>query len=301
MGLAMESNDMGRAFALAQERKALCTVANDKRGCIATLRDIAFLYTTAQYDNFASAIATLKQALAVANELAEPDEIASMLSELGAFYINHEDYEQAGPWLERSLTLRRQINLDWDILNGTYVDLLNLGVIAMKKGDAARAVQRCEEGLRLCREVGDTTMAAWALIHLSRARRTLQDFDGALGCMKEALAMLYHMCDTACIPYAMSDMSMLARQCGDRIRAVTLAGFASKVDLDRLYFLKDENSALAATLSAARAELIFPALAAAWAEGEQMTLEQVVQYALAGNSQGFDTSTGAGHVTAVAR
>jgi transcriptional regulator with XRE-family HTH domain len=69
---------------------------------------------------------------------------------------------------------------------------------------------------------------------------------------------------------------------GEAQQAVRLCGFGSNFQQPvRAVFMPAERAGYERTLAAARARLDYPELAAAWAEGQKMTLDEVVELALA--------------------
>jgi predicted ATPase/class 3 adenylate cyclase len=183
-------------------------------------------------------------------------------------------------WYQQSLALSRQIGDPW----GTARALARLGSLELQIGNAAVARSHFEAGLALYREVDDRQGTGYALKELGRADYRLGDYAAARAHVTRALAAWHAWGYPAGIAYVLDLLAALAATCGQPTRALRLAGAAQSVKATPG---RDRQRARAETqfdqkMADARQALGEAAAAAAWAEGQAMSLDQAVAYALDG-------------------
>lgn len=235
---------------------------------------------------------------------------------VGALAWEQAEYATAVPHLERNLALRREIGDKPGIADA----LRRLGSVLREQGELAAAYALFEEGLAISRESGDKTGVAGSLHALGTVALYEGDHAAARPLIEAALALRQELGDPdiawtfSCLAWLAHDegdyaaagahfVSSLAlfRESGDRYGIVLtlhyFAGLAAAQGKERrAVLLLGALDALSGPLgmslplverahhdrilAAARATLGEEAFAAAWAEGEAMTQEQAVDYAL---------------------
>jgi non-specific serine/threonine protein kinase len=166
------------------------------------------------------------------------------------------------------------------------VTLTNLGIVAQHQGDYERATNCHTQALTVVREVGDKWGIAYALCRFARDVALRQGHhDHATVSFKESLSLCREVGTRWISEECLEGLGQVAAATGHYERAVRLFGAAEllretvgwnqsspeKTDHDRF-------------VAAACTGLGDAAFSAAWAEGRAMTLEQAIEYALAGDT-----------------
>jgi tetratricopeptide (TPR) repeat protein len=218
-----------------------------------------------------------EQGLAIARELGDKRLIRLILSALGGVLPNLGEYDTAREYFEEILPVVKDEGLKWSIVN----TLSALGDIARAQGDFEAAARYHNEALDAARESGvslaiiftacNTGNVALSLGELENARAL---FTESLGLALEAEDLRWVACDLdglAGVAGASGQPGFAARlfSAAEALRESLGAGieFADAIDRNR-------------NLTAARAKLDDAEWQAAWAEGQAMSLEQVVELSL---------------------
>jgi non-specific serine/threonine protein kinase len=163
------------------------------------------------------------------------------------------------------------------------VVLGNLGRTAYEQGDAARAIALLRESERWFREVGHRENLTRALGHLAPMVYAQGDNAQARALLRECLGLQQQLGQKGGIAQSLAGFAALAARQQRPERAVRLLGAAAALcaasDLPRPSVRADYEHDLAT----ARAQLDAASLAAAWAAGQAMSLEQAISYALEGD------------------
>jgi DNA-binding CsgD family transcriptional regulator len=184
--------------------------------------------------------------------------------------------------------------------------LVFLGMVELYEGDVERAVSLLEESLELFRELGDAPPAAHSLedeqgIKLSTAIELVAgqaqeylwlsaleagDLDGATALIEEELRLLRDLGNKPKISYCLLGLAAIAALRGRPDRAVRLwvAAEALREEIGLALVLWDHAvTDYEALLADARSQLGEAGWEKAQDEAKDMTLEQVIDYALAGD------------------
>ena len=207
--------------------------------------------------------------------------MATSLLNLGNLAVEQGDYERAVALQEEGLALNRQIN---DAV-GIALSLNNLGVALMMQGNDERAAPLYEESLSLQRGLGDKPGMAYALTNLGNVARKQGDGRRATALFGESLTLSQAMGNKLCMAESLAGLATVAcmhvpRSAG-AWRAARLCGAvaALRVAINAPLSPADQSE-FDATLSVAQQELGKEIYASAWAEGQAMTIEQAIAYAL---------------------
>lgn len=224
-----------------------------------------------------------EEGLQLSHELEDEWNIAMCLSHQGRQLATRGHLEQGRRLCEQGLALHRQIGDKW----GTAVSLNNLGIVLRLQGCFIEAQTLLEEGLQLGWELGDPSCIAWPCQNLGwvwveqgavvTAQRFLQE---ALRLYNQ-IGARRQIADTVA---AFARVSALRNQPERALRLISTAvtnraalGFVLAPLL---------QAAVDQLIQSARGVLSEEAAAIAWAEGQAMSLEQAVAYALAGGDTG---------------
>jgi tetratricopeptide (TPR) repeat protein len=157
--------------------------------------------------------------------------------------------------------------------------------VAHKQGDRVRARQLLDEELAIARLTWANDRITWALYGLAELDWAESQMEQGYAALAEGLNLAYRDGSRQFLAYGLlvaaehsADISALAR-------AIRLFGAAERI-IPRLRFEWDEIRVghFQQSLAATRAAMEPEAFAAAWAEGQAMTLEEAVAYASEGGN-----------------
>ena len=226
------------------------------------------------------AILALEEALGLLRAGGQSRDLAYALHWLGAAVLaTGDDDTRALLLLEECIEIFRAIG---DLTHqGASVGYL--GNLAFVRGDRQKAREQYLEGLSLVREVGALRVVAWLLRCLGILARSEGDHRQARELLTESLDLSWEVGYGVGIVGALTNFAILAEQHGGHRRAVRLIATATRDSLpvlaSRLERSERDNS-----LAVSRDALGEQAFAQVWAEGQAMTLEQAVAYALGEDS-----------------
>jgi predicted ATPase len=236
-----------------------------------------------QQGDYAAARAFVGEALVIARRVGDPVPLTHTLITLGFVTRVQGDYAVARSALEEGLTRARDAVLP----GSTAMALHHLGLLAWeadRDGDVAWSLH--EQSLALYRGQGNRRGVGVVLWGQARVARARGDAAGAHALVAEALTAHGEVGDTGVVPQMLYVLAALDADAGRLERAVRVAA-ASATWQESIgsrawpVILRERD----AWLGPARPALGDEAFARAWAEGQAMTREQAVAYALEGSGQ----------------
>lgn len=231
----------------------------------------------AQKGDYRQAQLLYEESLAIRRALADEPNIANLLNNMGIIARFQGDYERARRLYEESLAIRQKLNNKLAI----SVSLTNLGLLALSLGDLETARQRLEDAIVLTREVGDRWSVANALNNVANVVRDQGDYHRARELYRESLSINRELGDKRALAFVLEDLSCLSALEGQAVPALHLAAAATAVREDiGAPLAPNDQQRLNHNLAPAREKLPAAAQAEAVAQGRQMTLDEVVAYAL---------------------
>lgn len=280
--LAMALSQFWQMRGIAREGLAWLEIMLEKsRELPASMRADALLdagFLAYHAGDFDPATAFNEEALVLYQDLGNVSGIARTKILLARVAESQGDQQRALTLAEQSLALYREVGDKW----GAAVVLFQLGDIAYAQGDIARAVMLLEESLALCREVGNTWATGRRLARLGQIALAQDDLGQAARCLHEALTVCRDTGDHWGIAMSLIGLAGAAGARGEPERGARLLGAVEIVQqgLATVMWLMDraEYRRILATIRAALGEERF---AAAWAEGQAMSLEDAIAYAQA--------------------
>jgi tetratricopeptide (TPR) repeat protein len=162
--------------------------------------------------------------------------------------------------------------------------LNHLAVASLRRGSYPWVAQYAEEALAVTRRSGDRLGANVALYLLAQAAWASDEHGQATRYFEEALVLASEAADQTNSAYCMQGLAALAEAQDEPRRAARLLGAANallKAAGIPTYVTADHDRHRRAA-SAARERLGEVGWTAAWDEGQAMTIEQAVEYALEG-------------------
>jgi predicted ATPase len=238
--------------------------------------------------NYTKASSLYEEALGIFRELNDLRGIARALWQFGWCTMRSGDYEGAVQYFAEPLQFYRQSGDK----NGLSYVLSGLGEVALRQGDYGRATALLEESLALRREVGDKWGVAVSLGSLAWVALRWDDLKGAVTLLAESLALRHEIGDVGGIAWCLEKFAEIALTTGqaasatrrdeDFRRAARLFGVAEalRAPSGSVIDLVDQPE-YERQLATVHTQLDDADFGAAWAEGQAMTLEQAVAYALA--------------------
>jgi tetratricopeptide (TPR) repeat protein len=237
--------------------------------------------------NYATADSLIKEALGIMREINDERGIARALWQLGANILRPGNYEMATQYLEEALPLLRHLGDK----GHTSVALTGMAEVAIRQGDYQRAIKLEEEGLAMRREIGDTWGIAVSLGNFAWVALCQEDYERAVTLLGESLALRREIGDRCGVAWCLEKLAKIAltigqwetapQRDGSFRRAARLIGAAEalrtpvKSAIDSVD--QPEYERLVAII---RSQLGKASFSVAWAEGQTMTMEQAVDYAL---------------------
>jgi predicted ATPase/DNA-binding NarL/FixJ family response regulator len=294
--LAYNQGDYEAAAASFEESLAIRRMLCDRRGIAGSLNNLGFVRCL--QGHYAAGVRLLEECLALSRELDYEIATAYAQGNLGVVAYEHGDAIRAQRLCEESLAIFRRLGDEW----GMAVFLCHLGDVARLRGDDAAARALYQESLAHWRPVGDPrgmSMVARGLGHLDLMQGR---HDAARAHFAEAVELSGDLGDRRGVAAALEGLAVLAAAQGYTRRAMRLAGAAAGLRAAiGAPCPPVESESLTGQLRPAQGLLGVEA-AAAWAEGEALTLDQMIAYALAADeppaTAGAKTSAPARHPTA---
>jgi non-specific serine/threonine protein kinase len=218
-----------------------------------------------------------QKGLALSRQRADKEGSAAFLSALAIVALYLGDYVRATRLCEETLILSRELGNK--SLTGTQ--LTHLGVAARMKGDYARAIALHSEGRALFRELGDKWNIAMALWTIGQVHIQQDDFGRATASFVEGLILCKDVGDRWISQGCLEGLARVASAQGDYKRAARLLGGVEELH-KRLGYRRplEIQASHDRHVASARAALGDTAFAAAWGEGQSMTLQEIINYAL---------------------
>jgi tetratricopeptide (TPR) repeat protein len=188
--------------------------------------------------------------------------------------VNRTNIPQAKELLEEALPLFRELGDD----GGTARTLWGLGNAAYFGKDFASAKPPLEESQRLFRQLDDRFMLAWSTHTLGLVAIGTGNVTMGKRSFTEALELFIEAKDISGIILQLDNLAFIARSEGDPVRATRLAAVAVAQQAST-------GTGLGALLSqregrTGREGLTEAEAATAWAEGQALTLQEAIAYAL---------------------
>jgi|SRR5579871_57973 len=273
--LAWRQGDFAAARALYEESLAIYRELGNKSGIAASLGNLGNV--AKEQGDYAAARALYEESLAIRRELGDKLGIAISLLNLGNVAKDRGDYAAARALYEESLAIRREIGDKW----GIAYSLMNLGNVAYHQGDYAAARALYEESLAIKKELGDKQGIAYSLYNLGIVAGEQGDYAAARTLHEESLAIERELGNKHGIAYSLEGMAELAGGQGQTEPAVRLWAAADALrEAIGSPLSPNEKEELDRKVATARASLGEEAFAEAWEQGQAMTIEQAIEYAL---------------------
>jgi tetratricopeptide (TPR) repeat protein len=227
------------------------------------------------------AMALCIQELAFQRTADDPEALAVVLHSYGRLLLDAGDYGQARLVFDEALAIWQEQDLQFPTGGGTARVLYDLGRAHWLQGDLEAATMYYDESLRLLREADANEWISLVQADYGYTMLCQHDSARAAECFRESLHLLKvagqpdEVCDQ------LAGMAAVADSQGDVPRAARLFGAAARFAESGYLRTRSEWLAYEQLMTTARARLHDPLFAAAFAEGQTMTLESAISFALA--------------------
>jgi predicted ATPase/class 3 adenylate cyclase/Tfp pilus assembly protein PilF len=279
--VALELGDYPAARAFQEQSLEIQRRIGDPYDIALSLNNLGLV--ASDLGDYDTAQALLEESLELRRQLEDKAGITAVLNNLGNIALDRGDPATARALHEQSLAMRRESS---DKL-GVAVSLYNLGGVVLRQKEYAAARTFFEESLALARELGQRVHEADALRRLGDAFRLEGEHGNARALYVQSLTIWRELDDPGGIAATLEAAAKLAEGEGRPEQSARLCGAASCLRETHQAPLKLTARAEYDTcVSAARAALGEDAFAGAWAEGQAMSIEEVIRYALAGLGHG---------------
>jgi tetratricopeptide (TPR) repeat protein len=227
-----------------------------------------------------------EQRLAHAREAGDAHALAQSLHQLGHLLLDAGDFAQARPILEECLGLWQELGIEWSMAGCVTFATFDLAHIARFQGDYSLATIRYNESMGLYRRNSGAFGVAGTHSCLGYVAFAQRDFARAANHFRDSLLAFRELGPNPYIPGVLAGMAETARAQGRAVFAARLAGAAAALlpEQTRVTMRPIDRWDYERIMADFRAQLNDPEIVAAWAEGQAMSLQQAVAYALGDDS-----------------
>jgi non-specific serine/threonine protein kinase len=227
--------------------------------------------------DFATARLRAEEGLALHRTLGDASGIARSHFELGFAAVEEGDFKGAQPFLEESVRLFRELGDE----HNTGIATLNLAWVYDELGDRKRARALTEDELHRARALGDERSEAFALDWLEGYARTEGRIREALSITKESLRIRRDLADPAHLADNLSRFAALLAVHGQTATAARLLSRSElayeEISVSVPRYVAERNEETLATI---RAQLNEADFAESWEQGQKLTVDEAVAFAL---------------------
>jgi len=246
-------------------------------GLAVALRELGIL---AIYQGEADyALSVLEESLLLLQESDRLWDLALAFYNRGLVYEVKNDVGTAREDFEKCLALFRRLNEPW----GLAVSLNGLGRIAGRQASYDAARSYLEESLKLSRMLEDPWSIATTLYLLGETAFRQKNMEEAINCYAQSLALNRTVGDRAMIGFTLHNLGKIARLQGELQRAARLFGAAKAlggdVGVTTSWSLTNHNER-ERDIAVIRAGMDEEAFEPAWKEGQAMSADEAMEYAL---------------------
>jgi non-specific serine/threonine protein kinase len=228
------------------------------------------------------ALALAEEALALAERTGDQSDLSNALALLGSIALAKGAENEAATYFTESYVAAKRAK-DAGDTHQTSLALLNLGELARKRGDVARASEFLEEALADVRAIDMTWGIANILTLLGHLARQQQDYERAKVRYRESLALYQKLGNTTYTAWCLEGIAAVACAEGSYQHATRLCATAAALRVAAHTPLPPaEQDDFDKVVMTARAELDERAFTEEWRIGSTMTQDDAVSYALMG-------------------
>jgi predicted ATPase/DNA-binding CsgD family transcriptional regulator len=280
--LASEQRDMGRVEAAAEAGLKLSEEARIEGVILADFKNLLGEAAWLRGDHERGA-ELFEESLVLHREARNRRGIAWSAYCLGCASSDRGDYERAKELYEEGIALAREMGGALPL--GDL--LMALGWELLLEGDHERATALSEEAAELYRKRGSRGALRWVLDNLGWAALLREDHERAKALYIENVALCRNLGDKMVASWSIDGLACLAASRGEAQRAARLFGAAATLREAVGYQQSPrDRSLLEPYLTIARPRLSEVAWDKGFAEGQAMSFEEAIEYALSAEELG---------------
>jgi predicted ATPase len=270
-----DEGDYGQALGFAEEHLALRREIGDDDGIAAGLADLGHL--ALQQDNYQLASKLYKESLVGFRKVGNKRAFALALSGLSHVAWAQGNYEEATRISEQALALGQDLDDKAFVARRLHI----LGRVAWAQGDYEDANQKFEAALTVSRATEYKPGIAFSLYGVGRVAQSQQDYAKARLLYTEAIVICQERRDPFMAGFHLEAIATLAAAQKQMKRAARLFGAAETLFPSiRLELSAAERAEHDQAVAATRAALGEEGSTQVWEEGQKMTLDEAVAYAI---------------------
>jgi predicted ATPase/DNA-binding SARP family transcriptional activator/class 3 adenylate cyclase len=270
---------MREDFALVQSRLeeglAILRKMQDKRSIALSLSSLGA--AAVSQNDFTRAQALLEESFSLAQELDDKWGMAITRNTLGFVIMNQGDFDAARTLIEESLPIFRKLGIKARLAES----LGQLGDVARYQSDHARAEQFLEESLALYRELDLKGGMAWVLRSLGWIALHRDQIELASDYFEQSLQLYHERGSKSGIVHGLAGLAAVAGESGQGQRAARLLGAAEQLRrTSHSPLFPCERADYECSVAMTRAVLSEDVFSDAWQQGQSLSIDQAVRYAL---------------------
>jgi predicted ATPase len=273
--LADAQCDYTSARSLFDQKLRLHRKLGDKWGIANSINNLGIMALRER--NHAEARALYKESLNLWQELGNERAIALALGNLGNVADLVGDYIEAHDCYQQGLEVFRQLQDQ----RGVALSLSHLGDVARRQSEFELARSYYDQSLAILIELGDKRGVAKLFADMGSMAAEKDDYDQASHFYEESVVIFSGLGDVRGIADLFEAYAQMATKQGRFERALRLAAAASAMREEFSAPLSpDDETKLQQTLKSIRTRLGETASRLIWTEGQTMSAEKAIQYAL---------------------
>jgi predicted ATPase/class 3 adenylate cyclase/Tfp pilus assembly protein PilF len=277
--LGMVFNAQGeyeKAKSYFEESLSMARRLQDKPGTASALNNLGMI--AIEMGQYPEAQKYHEESLAIKRELGDVLGVASSLNNLGVVARQFGDYAQAKRLYQDGLEMCRQVGHRM----GTAIFLNNLGFLAITEKDAETATRFCAESLAIRKELGNKLGMASSLNNLGSASLMQDDAGQALKYWQESLGLLKEVGTKQVVEEILRGLARFALYTKQWVLAARLLGEAEKLrEIIGTPLSTEVEAEQSACMAELHASLDEPTIHQARADGHALSVEQIMEDALA--------------------
>jgi predicted ATPase/DNA-binding XRE family transcriptional regulator len=223
-----------------------------------------------------AASAAVEQAVSTARAQGNPRTLANALMVLGLVLTAEGSFADARSTLEESISHFREVHDRW----GHALAMMCLGYMAIREGNQATAFELIGQALTTFRELGDPHFQSVCLYEIGSLRAKQGDWEGGYAELRESLVLAREVGSKFECATGLLRLAEIEQHLRRLARAVRLYRAARNAYQSVGAWQPKGDHGLEERLTLCRAALGEQAFATAMDEGDAMTIDQAVEYAL---------------------
>jgi non-specific serine/threonine protein kinase len=270
--MAWHQSDYAAAQSFFEQSLALSQETGNRLGAADALHNLG--HVTLDQGHYEQANARFQDSLSLLREAGDKESVITLISDIGLLAYLQEDYAKARSFFEESLALYQEMA----IREGLARSFNRLGDLARCQGDDDRAEALYLESLTLYQQIGLKPFIAGALHNLGYIAQHRKDYTQAMTHFHESLRLFQDIGDKKGVAECLMGLAGIIGNQGQLEPAARLFGAAEALRESVGAILWPANRIeYQRSLAALRAQLDEDALAAAWAEGRALSMENAIE------------------------